>query len=140
MKSNPIGFQTITWGFGNKELQEAWKDISELGFRYFEVLNVSSLVDDFERRTLQLGAVGPAQRLTDTDYLSWVGLLTEAKRVYGLQVTSIYTDAEFINPNIWDMELAPEWSGSSSPDLRRRSSRSRWRPQPSGLRGNGAIP
>jgi len=105
MKSNPIGFQTITWGFGNKELQEAWKDISELGFRYFEVLNVSSLVDDFERRTLQLGPVGPAQRLTDTDYLSWVGLLTEAKRVHGLQVTSIYTDAEFINPNIWATEL-----------------------------------
>lgn len=106
IKDNPIGFQTITWGFGNEELKQAWKDISDLGFHYFEVLNVASLVDDFERRTLQLGPVGPAQRLTDTDYLSWVGLLTEAKRAHGLQVTSIYTDAEFINPNLWDMELA----------------------------------
>ena len=106
MSDNQIGFQTITWGFGNQELRQAWKDISDLGFHYFEVLNVASLVDDFERRTLQLGPVGPPQRLTDTDYLSWVSLLTEGKRAHGLQITSIYTDAEFVNPNIWDLELA----------------------------------
>jgi len=106
MKDNPLGFQTITWGFGAEELKQAWRDIADLGFKYFEVLNVSSLVDDFERRTLQLGPVGVPQRLTDTDYLTWVGLLTQAKRNHNLQITSIYTDAEFINSNIWELELA----------------------------------
>jgi inosose dehydratase len=106
MSDNPVGFQTITWGFGHEDLRRAWHDISEMGFRYFEVLNVSSLVDDFERRTLQLGPVGVPQRLTDTEYLSWVSLLTEGKRSHGLQITSIYTDAEYVNPNLWDLELA----------------------------------
>jgi inosose dehydratase len=101
----PLGFETITWGLEPSRLHEACKDIAEMGFRYFEVLNVSNLVVDFERRTLKLGPLPPPQRLTDTDYLSWLSDLTVAMHKFNLRVTSIFTEAEFINPNLWELEL-----------------------------------
>jgi inosose dehydratase len=106
MRGNPVGFETITWGFSADQLKQAWKDISDLGFQYFEVLNMASLVEDYERRNLRVGPVWVPRRMTDTDYLDWLGLLTEAKRVYGLQITSIYTEAEYLSPKLWDLELA----------------------------------
>src|SRR6266508_2513053 len=100
MSESKIGVQTITWGESLRDLESAFRDISELGFRSFEVLNISSLVVDYERRTLQLGPVGPPSNVSDTQYATWLSMLMTGKSEYGLDVSSIYTDAEFINPHL----------------------------------------
>ena len=106
MNDCTIGVQTITWGESLEDLGSALRDISELGFDSFEVLNTSSLVVDYERRTLQLGPVGPPARGSDTDYAIWLSRLMAGKREHGLAVSSIYTDAEFVNPALWPLERA----------------------------------
>jgi inosose dehydratase len=106
MNDCTIGVQTITWGESLDDLESALRDISELGFDSFEVLNISSLVVDYERRTLQLGPVGPPASVTDTDYAVWLSRLMAGKREHGLAVSSIYTDAEFVNPALWPGERA----------------------------------
>jgi inosose dehydratase len=106
MNGNKIGFQTITWGEELADLDTALRDITELGFGHFEVLNTSTLVTDYERRTLQLGPVSPPRAVTDTQYATWLTALVDGSRKHGLRLVSIYTDAEYLNTGLWELERA----------------------------------
>ncbi len=93
-----VGYQAITWALGPLGLEQGIKDIAALGFKYFETLNLSTLADDWARRTLRVGDIGLPHFVGDIEYFTWLNLLIDAKMRYGLQPASIFCNAEFINP------------------------------------------
>jgi len=98
-----IGYQVITWDLG-VGLEHAFPVLSRLGFKWFEALFGDSLGNDFARRYLTLGHVGPPQVVTDIDMLQRLALFSKAQSEFGLRISSFYCDAEWINPRIWTYE------------------------------------
>jgi inosose dehydratase len=101
-----VGYHAITWQFGPEGLERGFKDIAELGFKYVETLNRSTLADDFARRNMHPDDLGLPSFVSDIDYFSWLNLLIVAKFEYGVQPTSVYCNGQFIDPSLTPVEIA----------------------------------
>ncbi|MFZ5924167.1 MAG: sugar phosphate isomerase/epimerase family protein, partial [Bacillota bacterium] len=95
----------ITWDLeGN--LEEGIRDIAELGYKAFEALNPSTLANDFSRRFMDFGTVAPPPFISDTAYLKSLAAISDAQDRYGIPLTSLYCNAEFINPETAELEFS----------------------------------
>lgn len=99
-----LGYHTITWDLEGR-LEEGIKDIAELGYKAFEVLNPSTLANDFARRFMDFGTVGPPPFISDTDYLCRLAAISDAQDKYGIVLSSLYCNGEFINPATAELEF-----------------------------------
>lgn len=78
--------------------------LAELGLRHVESLLGNSLSVDPARRYLPLPGLGLPPVLTDTDAFSRVALLGRAAD-YGLDVSSLFVNATYIDESLWPHEL-----------------------------------
>jgi len=98
-----FGYQVITWDLeGN--LKDAFPAIAKAGFKWFEALLGDSLGEDFARRNMTLGPLGPPPNINDLHLLQRLATFGGAEEEYGLRLTSLYADAEWINDQLWPFE------------------------------------
>jgi inosose dehydratase len=98
-----FGYQVITWDMAG-QLKEAFPAIAGAGFKWFEALLGDSLGEDFARRNMTLGPVGPPPRFSDLHLLHRLATFGRADVDYGLRLASLYVDAEWINDQLWPLE------------------------------------
>lgn len=98
-----IGYEVITWDLG-VGVEHAFPVLSRLGIKWFEALFGDSLGNDFARRHLTLGDVGPPSIVTDIDLLRRLALFSRMQQEYGLEISSLYCDGVWINPRLWPYE------------------------------------
>jgi inosose dehydratase len=98
-----FGYQVITWDLAG-HLEEAFPVIAGAGFPWFEALLGDSLGEDFARRNMTLGPVGPPPNFTDLHLLQRLGTFGRVQEKYGLNLASLYVDAEWINEGLWPIE------------------------------------
>jgi len=98
-----FGYHLNSWDFKGKA-EEGIAFLVKMGFRWFEALVLDSLDKDFFRR--YGGDLNPGIPfiLRDIDIFHRLGLFSRAQAEYGLRVSSLYANASFINPNLWEFE------------------------------------
>jgi inosose dehydratase len=98
-----FGYQVITWDLAG-HLEDAFPAVAQTGFKWFEALLGDSLGEDFARRNMTLGPVGPPPDATDLHLLRRLGIFGRAEQQYGLRLASLFSDAEWINEQLWPIE------------------------------------
>ncbi len=98
-----FGYQVLTWDLAG-DLDDAFPVIHEAGFKWFEALFGVSLGEDFARRNMTLGPVGPPPFFNDLHLLRRLATFSRANEAYGLRLASLYVDAEWINEQLWPIE------------------------------------
>ena len=98
-----VGYHLNTWDFEGRP-EEGFPVLAEVGFKWYEALIFNSLSDYFERRFMTLQEMGPPDLVTDTDLLCRLHLFNKAQEDYGLQLSSLYANAEFTNAALWPYE------------------------------------
>lgn len=99
-----IGYHLNSWDLTGQPLRPALEFLSGQGFGWFEILAFTSLSDQYARKYMQLGHMGPAGVMTDTDILRRVAVLSEAQSELGIRLSSLYVNAVFTNPVLWPHE------------------------------------
>ena len=94
-----IGYHLNTWDFEGRP-EEGFPVLAEVGFKWYEALIFNTLSEYFERRFLTLDDMGPLDLVTDTDLLRRLQLFNKAQEEYGLQLASLYANAEYTNRGI----------------------------------------
>ncbi|WP_412066881.1 sugar phosphate isomerase/epimerase family protein [Rhizobium sp. SYY.PMSO] len=118
-----IGYHLNSWDLTSQPLRPALEFLAGEGFGWFEILAFTSLSDQFARKYMQLGDLAPPGVMTDTDLLRRYALLSEAQSDLNIRLSSLYVNATFINPVLWEYErgclisLARLLKGFGSPVL-----------------------
>lgn len=99
-----VGYHLNSWDLAGLPLEPALKFLADQGFGWFEILAFTSLSDQFARKYMQLGHMAPAGVTTDTDILRRYAILSKAQAALGIRLSSLYTNAVFVNPLAWDQE------------------------------------
>lgn len=99
-----IGYHLNSWDLTGQKLRPALEFLAGQGFGWFEILAFTSLSDQFARKYMQLGDLPPPGVTTDTDILRRYALLSEAQSDLGIKLSSLYVNATFVNPRLWDYE------------------------------------
>jgi inosose dehydratase len=74
------------------------------GFGWFEALARDGFSTDFARRFMRSGEVGPPVVTTDLKLWPRIALFSRMQEELGLRLSSLYCNAELINPNTWPEE------------------------------------
>jgi inosose dehydratase len=98
-----FGYQVLTWDLAG-HLDDAFPVIAETGFKWFEALFGDSLGEDFARRNMTLGPVGPPPFFNDLRLLQRLATFGRVDQEYGLRLASLYVDGEWINEQLWPIE------------------------------------
>ena len=99
-----IGYHLNSWDLTGQPLRPALDFLAAQGFGWFEILAFTSLSDQFARKYMQLGDLPPPGVTTDTDILRRYAILSQAQSDLGIRLSSLYVNATFVNPNLWDYE------------------------------------
>jgi inosose dehydratase len=99
-----IGYHLNSWDLTGQPLRPALDFLSAQGFGWFEILAFTSLSDQFARKFMQLGDIAPPSVTTDTDILRRYSILSNAQSDLGIRLSSLYVNATFINPVLWEYE------------------------------------
>ncbi|GGE10782.1 xylose isomerase [Aureimonas endophytica] len=99
-----IGYHLNSWDLTGQPLRPALDFLKRQGFGWFEILAFTSLSDQFARKYMQLGHQAPPGVTTDTDILRRYAILSEAQSELGIRLSSLYVNATFVNPVLWDYE------------------------------------
>lgn len=99
-----IGYHLNSWDLTGQPLRPALEFLAGQGFGWFEILAFTSLSDQFARKYMQLGDLPPPGVTTDTDILRRYALLSQAQSDLGIKLSSLYVNATFVNPRLWDYE------------------------------------
>jgi inosose dehydratase len=99
-----IGYHLNSWDLTGQPLRPALDFLASEGFGWFEILAFTSLSDQFARKYMQLGDLAPSGVTTDTDILRRYALLSEAQSDIGIRLSSLYVNATFVNPVLWEYE------------------------------------
>ncbi len=97
-----IAYHTITWDLDLGQLEEGVRDIAELGFKGWEVLDQSTVSKDWGRRHFFFGDVRPPIFQSDTQYLNWWSRLSQYQEKYHIPLTTVYYSGE------WSSEFTRE--------------------------------
>lgn len=90
-----IAYHTITWDLDYGKLDEGVRDIAELGFKGWEVLDQSTISRDWSRRHFNFGDVRPPLFQSDTSYLNWWSKLSRLQETYHIPITTVYCSGEW---------------------------------------------
>jgi inosose dehydratase len=96
-----IGYHLNSWDLGGLDLAEGLRFLAGEGFRWFEALARDGFSNDFARRFMRAGEVTPPTNQSDLDFLSRIALFSRAQQELGLRLSSLYCNAELINPRTW---------------------------------------
>jgi inosose dehydratase len=99
-----IGYHLNSWDLSGLPLRPALQFLKGEGFGWFEILAFTSLSDQFARKYMQLGHQAPPGVTTDTDILRRYAILSEAQSDLGIRLSSLYVNATFVNPVLWEHE------------------------------------
>jgi inosose dehydratase len=100
-----IAYHTITWDLDHNQLEQGVRDIAEIGFKGWEVLDQSSVSRDWSRRHFIFGDVRPPIFQSDTDYLNWWARLSQYQQKYGIPLTTVYYSGEWSSEFTREREL-----------------------------------
>ena len=82
------------------------RQIAAAGFNAFEALTQTTLTNDYGRRVMRYERwSSPPRTFSDVDLMSRVAILLRAGEEAGLQLTTIFCDGEYINPEIAQAEF-----------------------------------
>lgn len=99
-----FGYHLNSWDLGGLPLARGLEFLAEVGFGWFEALSRDGFSNDFARRFMRPGDAEPPEPATDIAFLSRVALFSRAQEELGLRVSSLYCNAELINPRTWRQE------------------------------------
>jgi inosose dehydratase len=99
-----IGYHLNSWDLGGLELEPGLRFLASEGFGWFEALARDGFSNDFARRFMRSGEVAPPTVSTDLDLWPRLALFSRVQEELGLRLSSLYTNAELINPNTWPGE------------------------------------
>ncbi|MCS5734368.1 sugar phosphate isomerase/epimerase family protein [Herbiconiux daphne] len=102
----PIGYHLNSWDLTGQSNPDAIAFLAGLGFPLFEVLASTSLDDQYTRQYMGLGQRPPVNVLTDTRFLHRLAEFSRGQREHGIQLSSLYVNAEYTNQASWELELA----------------------------------
>jgi inosose dehydratase len=118
-----FGYHLNSWDLGGLPLAPGLEFLAQAGFGWFEALARDGFSNDFARRFMRAGEVEPPEPGTDRALLSRVALFSRAQQELGLRLSSLYCNAELINPRTWELErdtltaIARVLAGFGSPVL-----------------------
>lgn len=104
MAKPKIAYHTITWDWQG-ELAAGVREIAELGFKGWEVLDRSTISRDWARRHFVFGDVQPIPFQSDTTYLNWWAELSRLQQAHGIPLTSVYFSGEWGSEHLREQEL-----------------------------------
>lgn len=82
------------------------QEIAAAGFNAFEALTQTTLTNDYGRRVMRYERwASPPRTFSDVDLMSRVATLLQAGEEAGLQLTTIFCDGEYVNPEIAQAEF-----------------------------------
>ncbi len=82
------------------------REIAAAGFTAFEALTQTTLTNDYGRRVMRYERwSSPPRTFSDIDLMTRVSTLLRAGEEAGLQLTTIFCDGEYVNPEIAQAEL-----------------------------------
>jgi inosose dehydratase len=99
-----IGYHLNSWDLGGLELKPGLRFLHAEGFRWFEALARDGFSNDFARRFMRAGEVGPPVVTTDLFLWPRIALFSRVQEELGLRLSSLYCNAELINPATWAEE------------------------------------
>jgi inosose dehydratase len=100
-----IGYHLNSWDLGGLELEPGLRFLAGEGFGWFEALARDGFSNDFARRFMRAGEVDPPELRSDLDFWARVALFSRAQEELGLRLSSLYCNAELVNPRTWPGEL-----------------------------------
>lgn len=118
-----IGYHLNSWDLGGLDLEEGLRFLAGEGFGWFEALARDGFSNDFARRFMRAGEVEPPTVWTDLNLWPRIALFSRIQEELGLRLSSLYCNAELINPSTWPGErnaltaIARLLSGFGSPIL-----------------------
>jgi inosose dehydratase len=99
-----IGYHLNSWDLGGLELEPGLRFLAQSGFGWFEALARDGFSNDFARRFMRAGEVEPPESGGDLEFLQRIALFSRMQRELGLRLSSLYCNAELINPRTWPRE------------------------------------
>jgi inosose dehydratase len=101
-----FGYHLNSWDLGGLPLEDGLRFLAGQGFRWFEPLSRDTFSTDFSRRNMGNGYGGPPKISLDIDWLGRIALFSRIKSELGLNLSSLYLNADYLNPHTRDRELA----------------------------------
>jgi inosose dehydratase len=99
-----IGYHLNSWDLGGLELEPGLRFLAAEGFRWFEALARDGFSSDFARRFMRAGEVEPPSLRGDLDLWPRIALFSRVQEELELRLSSLYCNAELINPRTWSGE------------------------------------
>lgn len=99
-----FGYHLNSWDLGGLELEPGLRFLADSGFGWFEALARNEFSNDFARRFMRSGEVGPPQADNDIPFLARLALFSRVQEELGLRLSSLYCNTELINPATWELE------------------------------------
>jgi inosose dehydratase len=96
-----IGYHLNSWDLGGLDLEAGLRFLEAEGFGWFEALARDSFSNDFARRFMRAGEVEPPTATSDLDLWPRIALFSRVQEELGLRLSSLYCNAELINPRTW---------------------------------------
>jgi inosose dehydratase len=96
-----IGYHLNSWDLAGLDLEGGLRFLASEGFPWFEALARDGFSNDFARRFMWAGEVGPPVLQGDLDFWHRIALFSWAQEELGLRLSSLYCNAELINPHTW---------------------------------------
>ncbi len=100
-----VGYHLNSWDLAGKDNDAALAFLAAQGFSMFEVLASTTLDDTFTRQYMGLGPRPPVNVMTDTRFFERLAVFSRAERTHGIQLSSLYVNAEYINDMTFGREL-----------------------------------
>lgn len=102
-----IGYHLNTWEFARGgKMEDAFADLAKRGVKWYEPLAQDTMSDDFARRNMTFGSRKTMPSIKrDLDFYHRVAEYSKAEIEYGLKLSSLYMNAEFIDRGLWAYEL-----------------------------------
>ena len=99
-----IGYHLNSWDLGGLDLEDGLRFLAGEGFRWFEALARDGFSNDFARRFMRAGEVDPPVLTGDLYLWPRIALFSRVQEDLGLRLSSLYCNAELINPRTWSAE------------------------------------
>jgi inosose dehydratase len=96
-----IGYHLNSWDLGGLDLEAGLRFLAAEGFNWFEALARDGFSNDFARRFMRAGEVEPPRLSGDLDLWPRIALFSRVQEELGLRLSSLYCNAELINPRTW---------------------------------------
>lgn len=99
-----FGYHLNSWDLAGLPLEVGLEFLASSGFGWFEALARDGFSNDFARRFMRAGDAEPPESGASTEFLARIALFSRAQERLGLRLSSLYCNAELVNPRTWPRE------------------------------------